>query len=553
MGSIIDLHLHRRKRLNNRKRRYGLRVDEDEDEDDEEKKRRRRRKCGLGRSPFLLSCLFGCICYISYTVTIQLCTKANGNCNGGNGNGNGNNDEKDQPKPKSKSLASKATTTGTTATAKTTVLEESEALEEKAKTPQKDTDTMVVVSLPLQLQPPFCDSRQHFVEKCQPVPTNCTRNVSRSSKHGIGNALTVHYVKMAVPILTSGCRPVIDSASKDFELLDYVRIPEAALQIREMGSDAANSCAMYSITQPQPSLQKKIDEILLPSQQHLPLVALHVRTGWADEMDRREWLWKSFNQSVCSSETVAGYATDPLGDTISDISVPKFSLDNLLTRLGQRANSKYGKKKWRFFVASDAPAVKRYASNRLKGNFVGANKGNNQNKNDDVDDDDDDDEALMTHGLIAHNRPKRPEKRTSEEIEMVNLNAMTDLIVLSESSLLAYLTSKYPRAAHMRSQCPQEILGSPSHPRHDLASMANVAAKFVTSPWFLTEDILDDDENDENYELHRKRRQNPKHTRANYNSWKETLESLLPQNSRSCLESTQPMLACLCWVKRGHA
>ena len=174
------------------------------------------------------------------------------------------------------------------------------------------------------IQPKYCDNEKKYIENCNPTPTNCTKQITKVfSTHGIGNALMISYYKDASPVFESECIPILNDANEGrengaFKLLDYVQVPNeyvctktdvgrAEQQCRS--STIHKKCVIYSISQPLPAVQKTIDTILLPEQQHLPLVAIHVRTGWADEMAVRKHVWDRFvnTSSVCSHEDVINY------------------------------------------------------------------------------------------------------------------------------------------------------------------------------------------------------------------------------------------------------
>ena len=378
---------------------------------------------------------------------------------------------------------------------------------------RNDATAATIAAVP-RILPKFCDSQTKFIENCNPQPTNCTETINTNSPRGIGNALMVKYSNDAKPVFEKNCRPIIRDGTP-FKLLNYVRVPEYAVSVQ------SKKCIIHALTQPLPNVQTKIDQILRPDQQHLPLVAVHVRTGWADELVRRRDVWDKFSTSVCSHNDVAQYVSDPLGHAIYDTNFPEFNLDGMLDQVSEKANAKYGRQQWRFFVASDAPAVKQYASDYLKGNYVG-------------------DEALMTHGLVSHNVGVRHGQipNSAVDTEEINANVFVDLIILSESSMFGYISSKYPAVAALRSQCSQENVFSDraGKPRHELCQISEIARIYR----------IDGGGSDEHERSHF---ENP----STYDSLLDKLQQHLPKNSRSCLDSNQPMLACICWVKRAHA
>jgi len=376
----------------------------------------------------------------------------------------------------------------------------------------------------------YFDSAQKYIRLCNPQPTSCNKTLARQfSSHGIGNALMTRYSKEAESVIEStGCTPILDDIQGNkgyFRLLDYVEIPHGIPQLppghTNVDQQFHKKCIVHALTQPLPRIQQKLDEVLLKQQQDLPLVALHMRTGWADETARRKKFWDKFTPQVCSKAFSTQSKIDP--PTIYDTGSPSFDLDIFLNRLRDQANTLYGKNQWRFFVASDSPYMKEYTSNYLKDSYAG-------------------EKALMTHGLIWHNFNGAFD-RTPEENQQINENLMVDLIALSEASFLAHFPSKFPGSAAIRSMCLEKTLtpeASGFHPRHDLASLGGVAKKYVESPWF-----------DNEREGFLNSYKDPKGVQTSL--LLKDIVDLLPKNSSSaCVGSEQSIMACLCWVKQSH-
>jgi len=150
---------------------------------------------------------------------------------------------------------------------------------------------------------------------------------------------------------------------------------------------------------------------------------------------------------------------------------------------------------------------------------------------------------LMTHGIVSHNVGVSVKHgqipNSAVDTEEINANAFVDLIILSESSMLGFISSKFPSVALLRSQCSQEnVFSGADHstPRHKLFQISKIAHLYR----------IDGGGSDEHERSHF---ENP----STYDSLLDKLQQHLPKNSRSCLDSNQPMLACICWVKRAHA
>ena len=85
-----------------------------------------------------------------------------------------------------------------------------------------------------------------------------------------------------------------------------------------------------------------------------PLVAMHVRTGWADVVDNWDFLDCSEHRHL---NTTGELVRDRFNST----------LDTLLDKLVHAANTAFGQGSWDLFVASDAPGVKRWVRDTVKG------------------------------------------------------------------------------------------------------------------------------------------------------------------------------------------
>ncbi|OEU21222.1 hypothetical protein FRACYDRAFT_234848 [Fragilariopsis cylindrus CCMP1102] len=301
----------------------------------------------------------------------------------------------------------------------------------------------------------FCDNDISFREKCDLQQANCIKHVNASSTHGIGNAIICSFERTAEEVFNANnnhnltaqknnnqnCAPAIHSTSirnNEFDFLKHNRIPNV--------TTTNHLCTVYAITQP-----KEIDN---------------------DDPYH-------YDQAVTTER--------------------RSLADDILVPLRKRANTKFGKKKWRLYVASDAPGIKLVIANYLSGEYY---------KN-----------ALMTTGSIGHNHDGVT-SRTTKENEEVETNVFVDLIMMSESSLFTFIGSKFPQVAAKRSMCEQEILpaGGSGMPRHTLVGLRN---------------------------------------------WLETITKLLtnvnhpPPNCLSSLDASldidHPVEQCLCWVKRAHA
>ena len=234
------------------------------------------------------------------------------------------------------------------------------------------------------------------------------------------------------------CAPAIHSTSirnTFFDFLKYNRIPNV--------TTTNHLCTVYAITQPKKIVQHKINELLAldyddVNDLELPLVAIHIRTGWADEIARKaDQTWNSFEFiDLCNNKNHnKSWDLDPYDKAVT--TETRLLVDDLLLPLRQRANTKYGKMKWRLYVASDAPGMKTVIANYFHDDYYKS--------------------ALMTTGSIGHNHDGVT-SRSAIEKEMVGTNVFVDLIMMSEASLFTFIGSKFPQVASKRLMCQQEIL-----------------------------------------------------------------------------------------------
>lgn len=127
---------------------------------------------------------------------------------------------------------------------------------------------------------------------------------------------------------------------------------------------------------------------------------------------------------------------------------------------------------------------------------------------------------------VGHNN-NNEQGRTSVQNDAVAINAISDLLLLSDSDMLVYLSSKFPKVAGQRAVCPQRRHELKGHPRHALAKMSKLLSRVslegggVGAP--LTEQTR-----------------------------KELLDFLPGGSSNSCMQAEEPLRACACYFKMGH-
>jgi hypothetical protein len=338
--------------------------------------------------------------------------------------------------------------------------------------------------------------------------------------------LIVTYVKVAADMLTKkpDCAPIIHDkplrpTTKEgafvFRLLDYVQEPTVVVNgTRGIGSDDQNSkCIIYSISQPRQAVAEKILAVNARYQNHLetaakqyPLVAIHLRTGWSDEMQRNVYGWDALGS--CDDYR------DKFPVSMAHHAVADVDLKSMLLDAAAAADRVFGgSKQWRLYVASDGPGIRKYVEHLLESRAVG---------------------PIVWHdGRIGHNFEGGLDASLQQKIE-TSISALTDMAVMSEADMLIALSSKYPRAAHMRAMCPQRYAELTGHPRHNLDTLGDLLEK----AW--REDKPDKDSNTA--------------WSPNLNEEDKTFffKSIPSGMDNPCTMDSDPFRSCFCLLKLSH-
>ncbi|KAL7529052.1 hypothetical protein ACHAWF_004603 [Thalassiosira exigua] len=352
-----------------------------------------------------------------------------------------------------------------------------------------------------------CDPSIAFERRCRPEPTTCHKNVTVTSTHGIGNALITTYRQPAADVFAKGCAPRLVDDFKSFKLLfrllDYFREPNGTLGTQD------ESCVLHAITQPGERLARVLEDFASDRgwDAAVPLVGVHVRTGWADELSRRSAAWDALGDCAEYRGSYGIDGVEAAGEAV-------LGLVDLVNRTKHAADSAFGAGKWRAFVASDAPAAKVYASTVLSNDGGGT--------------------AMYFEGKVGHNNDQNSRHRRGIHDE-ISMTSMADLMMLSTASIVVMLSSEFPEAAVRRSVCTVRKLKYKvrPYPRHRLWDIGTVLMKALgrrkpnePSPWtpHLEEDEM------------------------------KLLETMLPQGkNHPCLSDPHSKRSCLCLFKLGHA
>mmetsp|Transcript_12223 Transcript_12223/g.26719 ORF Transcript_12223/g.26719 Transcript_12223/m.26719 type:complete len:481 (-) Transcript_12223:137-1579(-) len=399
-----------------------------------------------------------------------------------------------------------------------------------------------------------CDPDVAYMKGCRPKKADCTEKiVDHFSHHGIGNALITTYSRRAAGIFDRGCKPkLVDENVKNvnkygksedgtlFQLLSHVKVPEHVVN----GSDM--KCSIYTLTQPRKEARIIIDklkdewrdasdEILvkaggMPQERKRgekapvparPLVGVHIRTGWADETNRRFKGWDALGTcadylDVYFSGTAGNRRLGPAGRGVRD-GKNNLSLELLIADTVAASDEAFGENNYVVYVASDAPAVKRYIKDFY------ASEGSKVH-------------VILHEGIMGHNAGKLSDKlqRTKEENLEVGRNSIVDLIMLSEATLLVHLSSKFPDAASHRNQCGQRTVKLRGHPRHGLDDVGSILERAFDRDSGLEPIGKDWVPNLDEKALNK-------------------LAELLPKGRlHECFEDVTPSRSCMCFFKLSH-
>mmetsp|Transcript_12014 Transcript_12014/g.23941 ORF Transcript_12014/g.23941 Transcript_12014/m.23941 type:complete len:460 (-) Transcript_12014:111-1490(-) len=391
-----------------------------------------------------------------------------------------------------------------------------------------------------------CDPDLTFLKGCKPRASSCTEEVvDHFSHHGIGNALVISYTKRAEPVFDKGCLPKLtDENTKNvarygsvedasfFQLLRHVKVLEFIVS----GSD--KKCSIYALTQPRKEPREVVDGLrgrwrdasdAIVAQQGAaprppradgrppvparPLLGIHVRTGWADEVNRREAQWDALGDCTEYRDQYFGDGgrLGPAGTGVRD-GRDNFSLRPFVADALAASDAAFGEDNYVVFVASDAPAVKYYVKDYV------ASTGSNV-------------ETIFHEMKLGHNAGQQSNHIKSMDHNLeVQRSTIVDLIMLSEATLLANISSKFPDAAHTRNQCGQRRVDVWGHLRHRLSDAGGLLEKALAHRGGEEDWVPDIDA-----------------------QGMDKLATVLPHGKQhQCFDDAAPSRSCMCFLKLAH-
>ncbi|CAB9524708.1 expressed unknown protein [Seminavis robusta] len=318
-----------------------------------------------------------------------------------------------------------------------------------------------------------CNPLAAFEDRCHPKPATCRHVQNATNNHGIGNALEITYVKVASESLRQkpDCAPIIHDkpvrpihpGEFSFQLLDYVKEPSWVVQPSKSFRDFQAKCLAFLLTQPKQVVTDKVQAIQQQysaqqhnDKQHYPLVAMHLRTGWSDEMQRNVPGWDGLGSC---EDYQNQFPVDMAHHAVSDLPLKQVILD-FATAADRVFGAGGNHKQWRLYVASDAPGIRNYVRHLLHDRVVGP--------------------IVWQEGRIGHNYQGGMATSLEEKVA-TSVSAFTDLVIMSEADMLVCISSRFPSAANLRSGgCPQRFAEVGAFPRHELAIAGDLLHKAWT-------------------------------------------------------------------------
>jgi len=305
-----------------------------------------------------------------------------------------------------------------------------------------------------------CNPMTAFASRCSPAVPRCNETVTLSEgvTHGLGNSAVSLRGHMR-EAYARGCYARYESSTPSepgqFRMADYMHplqglVPAVvkgdSLLAAHKGDGGAVGCILFAALQPGPEVTAAVDAVLQDGVgRGLPLVGLHLRTGWAD-VERvlggdaqagpgaplnacgRLYAHRFPNATADAFAAMGGAATLP-------------PLRSILAALADAADGAFGRGRWRFFLATDSPGIKRFALRAMASRCAG---------------------VLSSTGLpLGHTAIRTGNDPRSDPARArgVAVGALADLVALSSADMvLNNQYSRYSMAARMRAVCPQRYL-----------------------------------------------------------------------------------------------
>lgn len=296
-----------------------------------------------------------------------------------------------------------------------------------------------------------CNASALYEAECKPKAATCEETHPVKTKHGIGNSLQTSYKKAVLAAFGNGCAPEFEETMGGFKLQEWVEVPA-----RVPTELHKHTCTTWAITQPRANLRALVDTARGDGK--VPILAIHVRTGWVDAIARQADVWDNLKCDGEPAELRRRLSSVDAGMMVNSRAGgagEETPLNELAARVIRDADRAWGVGGWDAYVASDAPGVRRWLGEKLRAEGVRA--------------------VRHLNGTIGHNYWATGAPR-GRGFGGEDAQALADLILLSEADVIVHYRSDFPQSAADRSFCPGLRLVVGGHPRHALQAISRVSS-----------------------------------------------------------------------------
>ena len=297
-----------------------------------------------------------------------------------------------------------------------------------------------------------CDADDAFERLCAPIAPQCERDgdIGRGHGQGFGNALYSLSV-MAAGAFADNCtvRYKDDGEKNNFRLGAHMLNPTPSVPTQHTAKRKLQPgpCTLHAITRIRPGSDAAARVARLrDGRGDLPIVSVHLRTGWADTLALHpEWGELECGALAAKPEYEPFDATMWVVSHEDEFGAGRVNLSTLLLRTADAADGAFGARRWRLYVASDAPIVKERVAAFLKDRAR---------------------ETLSIDGRVGHTNAAEHEGDDALTHDL-GASAVGDFVMLRDSAMLVGYLSNFPKRAGQAAVCPQRWIELRSRERKD--------------------------------------------------------------------------------------
>jgi hypothetical protein len=299
-----------------------------------------------------------------------------------------------------------------------------------------------------------CNQMNAYHAYCSPRKPQCNSSVhvTEGVTHGLGNNF-MSLRSLAGDVYAKGCTMQFkinqEHVAGQYRTTDFIHSLDEIPNAPQMLAFGENGCVLFALLQSGPELSAVVATALSTGgSPDLPLVALHLRTGWADaahELSGESQVGPGKVLNPCARDFKSRFsnATADAFGLIANVSQDMLpTLPEILAALAHAADASFGRHQWRFFAASDAPAVTHFAVARMAEQHGAA-------------------ASFSVPGPAGHTaiRFGNDPRNDPDHARAVTIAGLADLFILSGADMfLNNQYSRYSMAAHLRATCPQRYL-----------------------------------------------------------------------------------------------